>query len=238
MIIPASRFVAWNCVLFSLEGLPEPVRRDRISVPRFLFVFMAPTELQSAKYQKVMKIFIKFALMLAVAALTCMAGCSDDKDVPGNGGTSELPDPEGTVLVSMQYATRETGVPTGGPSTSFTYFVEYPVIIDGFTTIRLTSSGTLKGGTFRGSWFTDNRDEKTTNGTKFATIGKVNGLAAVTTIPESGWAEEVGAVPGYGYVAEYEGIYCRIYVTEYMYDNEGNRIGVILKYQAPFVPEQ
>lgn len=69
------------------------------------------------------------------------------------------------------------------------------------------------------------------------TIGKTNGLAAVTTIPQSGWGEEVAALPGYGCVAEYNGVYCRIYVVDYMLDNAGNRIGVVLKYQAPFTPE-
>lgn len=61
---------------------------------------------------------------------------------------------------------------------------------------------------------------------------------AITKIPETGWADAVGAVPSYGYVAQYNGIYCRLYVTEYMLDSEGNRIGAILKYQAPFVPEK
>ena len=197
---------------------------------------MASMELRGKeKTQTMMKRFLRFGLLLfSTVALTCAGGCSDDQS--GNEGHAELPDPNGTVLVSMQYSTRETGVPTGGPSTSFTYFVEYPVAITGFTTIRLTSSGTFKGGAFSG-YYTNNRDELNTNGTRFVTIGKTNGLAAVTAIPESGWAEEVAALPGYGYVAEYEGVYCRLYATEYLFDNAGNRIGVIVKYQAPFSPE-
>lgn len=183
--------------------------------------------------QDFMKDLFKFGrLLVAAAVLTCAAGCSDDKD--GSGGGPELPDPEGTVLVSMRYSTKDTYITSYGGS--YVYFQEYPVSIPDFTTIRLTSSGTLKGGTFGGS-IINNWDEQTTNGTKFVTIGKTNGLAAVTSIPQSGWAEEVAALPGYGCVAEYNGVYCRIYVVDYMLDNAGNRIGVVLKYQAPFTPE-
>ncbi len=201
----------------------------------------APSGLRSAKNRMIMKKFFRFGLLLfTAAALVCAVGCSDDKDDKSGGGNggSELPDPEGTVLTSMRYTTSEIGVPTGGPSTSFTYFVEYPIDIINFTTIRLTSFGAIKGGKFGGAYYDDNYDEIHTNGTKFATVGKVKGLAAIKKIPEAGWAEEVGAIPGYGYVAEYEGVYCRIYVEEYMLDNVGNRIGAILKYQAPFIPEQ
>ena len=158
--------------------------------------------------QDFMKDLFKFGrLLVAAAVLTCAAGCSDDKD--GSGGGPELPDPEGTVLVSMRYSTKDTYTHSYGGS--YVYFQEYPVSIP---------------------W-----DEQTTNGTKFVTIGKTNGLAAVTTIPQSGWAEEVAALPGYGCVAEYNGVYCRIYVVDYMLDTAGNRIGVVLKYQAPFTPE-
>lgn len=184
--------------------------------------------------QDFMKDLFKFGrLLVAAAVLTCAAGCSDDKD--GSGGGPELPDPEGTVLVSMRYSTKETHISYTG--SSYVYFQEYPVSIPDFTTIRLTSSGTLKGGTFKGTWFPDNQDETTTNGTKFVTIGRTNGLAAIRSIPQAGWAEEVTALPGYGCVAEYNGVYCRIYVVDYMLDNAGNRIGVVLKYQAPFTPE-
>lgn len=98
--------------------------------------------------QDFMKDLFKFGrLLVAAAVLTCAASCSDDKD--GSGGGPELPDPEGTVLVSMRYSTKVTYThPYGG---SYVYFQEYPVSIPDFTTIRLTSSGTLKGGTFGGS---------------------------------------------------------------------------------------
>lgn len=183
--------------------------------------------------QDFMKDLFKFGrLLVAAAVLTCAAGCSDDKD--GSGGGPELPDPEGTVLVSMRYTTKETYISSYG-STSV-YFQEYPVSIPDFTTIRLTSSGTFKGGAWSGLYIS-NQDETTTNGTKFVTIGRTNGLAAIRSVPQAGWAEEVTALPGYGCVAEYNGVYCRIYVVDYMLDTAGNRIGVVLKYQAPFTPE-
>ena len=73
--------------------------------------------------QDFMKDLFKFGrLLVAAAVLTCAAGCSDDKD--GSGGP-ELPDPEGTVLVSMRYSTKVTYThPYGG---SYVYFQEYPI---------------------------------------------------------------------------------------------------------------
>ena len=38
IVISTSRSVAWDCVLFNLEGLPEPVLISGISVPRFLYI--------------------------------------------------------------------------------------------------------------------------------------------------------------------------------------------------------
>lgn len=182
-----------------------------------------------------MKKFLKFGLLLfSAAALVCAGSCSDDKDDNGGGG-SELPDPEGTGIVTMAYTTA-VYIPPNYPSTGGgTRFTEYPVDVPGFGRLHLSVSGNIVGG---GSTSDTNFEESTSNGTKFATIGKVKGLSAIIKIPETGWANAVGAIPGYGYVAEYKGIYCRLYVTEYMLDSEGNRIGAILKYQAPFVPEQ
>lgn len=72
-------------------------------------------------------------------------------------------------------------------------------------------------------------------------IGQVNGLAAITSVPENGWGN-TSALPGYGYIAfapnPYTGKtdYIRIYVVEYI--RSGEKItGVIVKYQDPFVPE-
>jgi hypothetical protein len=70
---------------------------------------------------------------------------------------------------------------------------------------------------------------------EFVNIGKVNGLGAITKIPEAGWRLAVPVEPQCGYVARVNGIYYRIYVVRFLYD--GSEIyGAELKYQTPFEP--
>jgi len=79
---------------------------------------------------------------------------------------------------------------------------------------------------------------------EFVTIGKVNGLGKITSIPQSGWAEHVAVMPGYGYVGREDGgvyvgnyNYVRIYVVDYILAaGTDGIIGADVKYQAPFVP--
>lgn len=74
-------------------------------------------------------------------------------------------------------------------------------------------------------------------------VGKVNGLAAVKSVPLSGWTNETSIVPGYGYVIrryssspeQYDNydVYARLYVVDYL---ESGNLGAIIKYQSPWVP--
>lgn len=186
-----------------------------------------------------MKKCFRFGLLLfSAAVLACAVGCSDDKDDNNGGGTgggSELPDPEGTGILSLAYTTTVYIAPNYPSTGGGTRFTEYPADIPDFSRVHLSVSGNLVGG---GSTSDTNFSESQSNGMKFSTVGKVKGLSQIQKIPQTGWAEAVGALPGYGYVAEYNGIYCRLYVTDYLKDSEGNKIGAILKYQAPFTPEQ
>ena len=80
---------------------------------------------------------------------------------------------------------------------------------------------------------------------KFTFWGQCSGLGNVTSIPASGWADQVAVVPGHGYVGmcpnRYNNppdtTYVRFYVTEYMTAASGGGIiGAYVKYQSPFVP--
>ena len=79
---------------------------------------------------------------------------------------------------------------------------------------------------------------------KISCVGKVNGLAAVKSVPQSGWTDETSIVPGYGYVirgssstGQYDkgiyDVYARLYVVDYL---ESGNLGAIIKYQSPWVP--
>ena len=74
-------------------------------------------------------------------------------------------------------------------------------------------------------------------------IGEVSGLGCVTSIPQSGWSNQVAVIPGNGYVlkkANYDGLtgtyivekYARLYVVNYLLNatNEGI-LGAEIKYQ-------
>ena len=158
--------------------------------------------------QDFMKDLFKFGrLLVAAAVLTCAAGCSDDKD--GSGGGPELPDPEGTVLKSLQNENNgKTRLDIGNG--------------DGY--LYIDAANNFYG--WRAS---------------VCCVGKVDGLASITFIPENGWGN-TAAMPGYGYVGmapnPYLGgkDYIRIYVVDYI-RSAGEIIGVVVKYQAPFTPE-
>lgn len=68
----------------------------------------------------------------------------------------------------------------------------------------------------------------------FASVGAVKGLGNVTSIPTSGWANQVAVKPGYGYVAYYNDTFYRIYVEDYIENTSGSVIGAEIKYQKPF----
>lgn len=79
---------------------------------------------------------------------------------------------------------------------------------------------------------------------KFVSVGKVNGLGNIETIPTSGWAEKVAVEPGYGYVAscpkaslnDKNLTYVRICVVSWIESTSGGIIGAVIKYQSPFKP--
>lgn len=74
-----------------------------------------------------------------------------------------------------------------------------------------------------------------------ACVGPVKGLNKITSIPQSGWVDEMAAQPGNGYVIRNqlrhgnhgfnEFIYARVYVEDWLVSTTGGIIGVTLRYE-------
>ena len=82
-------------------------------------------------------------------------------------------------------------------------------------------------------------------------VGKVSGLSAIKDIPETGWSKQAAAIPGYGYIyrtkhyvsngpfsseGQYE--YARIFAIDYMTNTFGGIMGITIKYQEKWNPNQ
>jgi len=66
-------------------------------------------------------------------------------------------------------------------------------------------------------------------GALFTTMGKVNGLGNIKTIPKKEWANNIAAIEGHGYIAYYNNQYLRFYVNTYKNSRS------IVEYQRPFL---
>lgn len=228
MVISASRSVAWGCAYLAMRVYQSLPYVNRISIPRFLFLWLALGELESPKIQCFMKrILQRGAAALLCAALLGVVSCDKDDDgaASGNGGKA-VPDPEGTVTVQMRNANNgQTKV--------------YP---DGF--------GSSSSYGFSSSCFWIDKADNLICSDDVVCIGKVAGLGNIRERPEVGWADEAALLPGYGYIlrrsSKYDQDgrltpdgynYCRVYVVGYLTSTGGGIIGATVKYQSPFIPE-
>ncbi len=71
-------------------------------------------------------------------------------------------------------------------------------------------------------------------GAYFTSLGAVKGLGNITTIPTSGWANQLSVIEGNGYVAFCDNHFYRIYVVSDIVGTTGGIIGSDIKYQKPF----
>ena len=101
-------------------------------------------------------------------------------------------------------------------------------------TISLSMRNASNGKTYLGSLYIGADDNFT--GGWFVNLGPMKGLGNVTYIPVTGWAPQVAVTPGCGYIAydEYEKMFIRIYVTDYVISTSGGVIGADVKYQKSF----
>ena len=154
-----------------------------------------------------------FVKTLMVLGLVFVAGCSKDDD---NGG-SNVPDPEGTVTVTME--NRGDNYAHAGP---------------GGRPLYISGNDIMIGMTAANNFYSFYYDMQ---GNQIANIGKVNGLGAIKRIPNSGFVSQTSVEPGCGYVIKgYNGTYARLYVVDWTTNTSGGIIGAKVKYQYPWNP--
>lgn len=150
--------------------------------------------------------------------LTALSFVSCEKDGSGD-PKKPVPDPEGTVLVSM----RNENNGGGAIGLSIGLF------------IQIDKSDNFEVHSAYGRWV------------EIASVGEVSGLGNILSAPEQGWSDKVAVMPGYGYVVRGgsgnyptdDGVksYVRLYVVEWVTGTSGGIIGARVKYQDQFVPD-
>lgn len=117
------------------------------------------------------------------------------------------------------------------------YIKPNQTVADPTGTVTLSMRNGNNGETHLDNLYIGKDDNFTGYYCRIASLGPVNGLGNVSTIPVAGWATKVAVTPGNGYVA-YDSsadTFYRIYVTEYLTAaGTGGVIGAEIKYQKPF----
>ena len=155
-------------------------------------------------------------LVLLLAMAMSFASCHKNEaepnsDNPGSGGGSDpvvpiVPgDPEGTVTINMNNSAVDN-------------YNWYDIGIG--SPIRIDDANNF------GSSY---------NEVSFVSIGEVEALGHVTTIPTEGWSSTVAVIPGNGYLVRHEGLFARLYVVDYIINTQGGIMGATIKYQSPFL---
>ena len=98
-------------------------------------------------------------------------------------------------------------------------------------TISLSMRNADNGKTYLDNIYISNENFR---GAYFASVGAVKGLGNVSTIPTTGWAEQMSVIAGNGYLAYSNNQFYRIYVVSDIAGTSGGVIGADIKYQKPF----
>ena len=98
-------------------------------------------------------------------------------------------------------------------------------------TISLSMRNADNGKTYLDNIYISNENFR---GAYFASLGAVKGLGNVSTIPTTGWAEQMSVIAGNGYVAYSNNQFYRIYVVSDIVGTTGGVIGADIKYQKPY----
>lgn len=169
-------------------------------------------------------IFTKM-MMLAMMVAMCVTftACGGDDDDEGGSANNPVTtaDPEGTIVANLTntFVYVKQGYHKNGISNMNGRDDVY---------LGMNSSNNLEAAA---AWHTDYK-------VQIVSVGKVNGLSSINSIPKDGWTNQVAALPGYGYIyrSEYSynpGVYtyARIYAVDYMTDTSGGIMGITIKYQ-------
>lgn len=184
--------------------------------------------------------------MLSVGFISC--GSDDDDDGLADTNSKSIFDPEGTIVVNLQNDNKDY-IKVMEITFPYTYIDEYGMSDE--RTANYSVNLYMNGSNNFTMYCEDVYFEyaNATNRTlKIATVGKVSGLGAITSIPSGGWSESAAVVPGNGYVIKYEADvldvekvlqsipfnwkftrtynnhciqYARVYVVEYMTNSYG-----------------
>lgn len=169
-----------------------------------------------------MKTKILFNIMAAFFFATilpfCLPSCGDDSEDDGDGSSQVLDDPTGTVEINLR------DLDNGG---SIYTLSGLNYSSNGISITE--NAGIFISGSDLSPWAAD-----------MVGVGKVKGLAAIKSVPKSGWTYKVAIKPGYGYIVrghhDSSPSYARIYCVDYLYDSSGDKIGAVLKYECPWEP--
>jgi len=154
--------------------------------------------------------------MLVILAL-CVAAISCNKDTsttPTDPDNTEIPNSP-TDCIDPEDAITVNLRNDGGSVT----ILDYPITIN-----------------------TANNFESSNENYTFVSIGELSGIGCITSIPQSGWSNQVAVIPGNGYVFKYEESneaigsyivkYARLYVVRYLESAvNGGILGAEIKYQ-------
>jgi len=157
-----------------------------------------------------------------VLGLVFAAGCGKDddngKDGGGNSGNNTektVPDPEGTITVSMA----NNGVYDQGRR-------------------QYRGTGVCMDNNDCSAWIAMNYDNNfIAQACEIANVGKVNGLGSIKAIPNGGYTGYTSVESKNGYVIKSSsGIYTRLYVVDWILSTGGGIIGAKVKYQYSWNP--
>ncbi len=162
-----------------------------------------------------MKTLVVFSLLCVIPA--CGDDGKDDKDSNGGNNSGQtVPDPEGTITISMS----NNGIKNAYVPIERGAGVIFHSQHNGteWVAINISNNFAVQSGTI-------------TN------LGIVNGLGSITTIPTSGYSSQTSVELNHGYVIQLEcGIYARLYVVDWIVNTSNGIIGAKVKYQFPFNP--
>ena len=153
------------------------------------------------------RLFATTMMALMCVGFTSCGG--DDDDENGIVNQTEEQDPEGTGIANIKLYIYKYDY------SSFSFDTYCWIVMDQSNNFRCSTSGEVA---------------------PIVSVGKVKGISSIKKIPSTGWNEKAGVVPDYGYVVNFNGVYARIYVIDYIRDSDGNIIGATFKYQYPWNP--
>ncbi len=162
-------------------------------------------------------------MTLCLVAMTLSVAMTSCEKEELNGGSTDTPLP-GSITVKMR--NEDNGCTK---------------IVFGISNVFINEANNFEVASVRGF---DNNDQEYREEIEIASVGKVNGLGGITTIPASGWIDEASVFVGHGYVVRWrkryntgtgsnvytDYSYGRIFVHDEIVSTGGGIIGYTVSY--------